>query len=39
MNPLHNYLLETALGERPSARDWIGIALITAGTVVLALRR
>ncbi len=27
------------LGERPSPRDWIGIAMVTAGVVVLALRR
>jgi transporter family protein len=27
------------LGERPSARDWFGIALIGAGAVVLALKR
>jgi transporter family protein len=27
------------LGERPSARDWLGIALIAAGVVTLALRR
>ncbi len=27
------------LGERPSARDWLGIALIGAGAVVLALKR
>lgn len=27
------------LGERPSLRDWAGIALVTAGVLVLALRR
>lgn len=27
------------LGERPSARDWVGIGMVTAGVVVLALRR
>ncbi len=27
------------LGERPSARDWLGIALAAAGVAVLALRR
>jgi transporter family protein len=27
------------LGERPSAKDWLGIALVAAGVVVLALRR
>ena len=27
------------LGERPSAREWLGIALVAAGVVVLALRR
>lgn len=26
------------LGERPSVKDWLGIALIGVGTVVLALR-
>ena len=27
------------LGERPIAREWFGIALVTAGVLVLALRR
>jgi transporter family protein len=27
------------LGERPSPREWAGIGLVTAGVVVLALRR
>jgi transporter family protein len=27
------------LGERPSTREWTGIALVTAGVVVLAWRR
>ena len=27
------------LGERPGARDWLGIALVAAGVVVLALKR
>ena len=27
------------LGERPSARDWLGIALVGAGVVVLGLKR
>lgn len=27
------------LGERPVARDWMGIALVTAGVCLLALRR
>jgi transporter family protein len=27
------------LGERPTARDWVGIGLIAAGAVLLALRR
>jgi transporter family protein len=27
------------LGERPSAKDWLGIVLIGAGAVVLALKR
>jgi bacterial/archaeal transporter family protein len=27
------------LGERPSVRDWFGIALVTGGIVVLALKR
>ncbi|MGA1598485.1 MAG: hypothetical protein ACO4AU_05490 [bacterium] len=26
------------LGERPEAREWIGILLITAGVLVLAYR-
>lgn len=26
------------LGERPSVKDWVGIALVGAGTIVLALR-
>jgi bacterial/archaeal transporter family protein len=29
----------TFLGERPSLRDWTGILLVTAGVVLLALRR
>jgi transporter family protein len=29
----------TFLGERPAPREWLGIALVTAGGVVLALRR
>jgi len=28
-----------ALAERPTPREWIGIALVTAGVVVMALRR
>ena len=27
------------LGERPAARDWMGIALVAAGVCLLALRR
>jgi len=27
------------LGERPSARDWLGIGLVTAGVLLLALKR
>lgn len=27
------------LGERPAAKDWVGIGLVTAGVVLLALRR
>lgn len=27
------------LGERPSGSDWLGIALVAAGVLVLALRR
>ncbi|MFO7170969.1 MAG: EamA family transporter [Chloroflexota bacterium] len=27
------------LGERPSSREWLGIALVATGVVVLALRR
>lgn len=27
------------LGERPSGRDWLGIALVAAGVVLLALKR
>lgn len=27
------------LGERPTARDWLGIALVAVGVVVLALKR
>lgn len=27
------------LGERPSARDWIGIAMIAGGVLMLALKR
>lgn len=27
------------LGERPSGRDWLGIALVGAGVLVLALKR
>jgi bacterial/archaeal transporter family protein len=27
------------LGERPSAREWIGIAMVGAGVVTLALKR
>lgn len=27
------------LGERPSSREWLGIALVAAGVVVLALKR
>lgn len=27
------------LGERPSPRDWVGIGMVTAGVIVLALRR
>ena len=29
----------TILGERPSARDWLGIILIAGGVLLLALRR
>jgi bacterial/archaeal transporter family protein len=29
----------TVLGERPSAREWFGIALIGVGAVVLALKK
>jgi transporter family protein len=29
----------TFLGERPSARDWLGIILIAGGVLLLALRR
>lgn len=29
----------TFLGERPSLREWSGIAMIAAGTLVLALKR
>jgi transporter family protein len=29
----------TFLGERPSVREWCGIALICAGAVVLAVKR
>ena len=29
----------TFLGERPAARDWLGIFLVGAGVVVLALKR
>ena len=28
-----------ALAERPTPREWIGISLVTAGVVVIALRR
>ena len=27
------------LGERPVAKDWVGIALITAGAVLIAIKR
>ncbi len=27
------------LGERPSGRDWLGIAFVTAGVLLLALKR
>ncbi|MBS0317569.1 MAG: EamA family transporter, partial [Proteobacteria bacterium] len=27
------------LGERPGARDWLGIALVAAGVVLLGLKR
>ena len=27
------------LGERPSGRDWLGIAFVAAGVVLLALKR
>jgi transporter family protein len=27
------------LGERPSARDWCGIALVSAGAIVLGIKR
>jgi transporter family protein len=27
------------LAERPSAREWFGIAMVAAGVVVLALKR
>ncbi|MGA7596153.1 MAG: EamA family transporter [Gallionella sp.] len=27
------------LGERPSIRDWLGILMVTAGVVILSLRR
>ncbi|STQ91162.1 EamA family transporter [Iodobacter fluviatilis] len=27
------------LGERPSAREWLGIALVAAGVLVLAIKR
>ena len=27
------------LGERPSAREWLGISLVGAGVVVLGLKR
>jgi transporter family protein len=27
------------LGERPSARDWCGIALVSAGAIVLGMKR
>lgn len=27
------------LGERPTGRDWLGIALVTAGLLLLALKR
>lgn len=27
------------LGERPAGRDWLGIALITAGVIVMVLKR
>lgn len=27
------------LGERPAAREWLGIALVSAGVLVLALKR
>jgi transporter family protein len=29
----------TFLGERPGLRDWLGIALVSAGVLVLGLRR
>jgi transporter family protein len=27
------------LGERPSWREWLGIALVATGVIVLAMRR
>jgi len=27
------------LGERPAAREWLGIAMVAGGVVVLALKR
>jgi transporter family protein len=27
------------LGERPAAREWLGIAMVAAGVLVLSLRR
>lgn len=27
------------LGERPSLRDWLGIALVASGVVILAIKR
>ena len=27
------------LGERPAPRDWLGITLVAAGVVLLALKR
>jgi bacterial/archaeal transporter family protein len=27
------------LGERPSARDWIGILMVGAGVLILGLKR
>jgi transporter family protein len=29
----------TFLGERPSLREWAGIAMVAAGVLVLALKR